>query len=209
MEIRHSNYFDKDFYVPCAVGHRRIMKDDFGGYVMHNPSRQGNCRLFLATCALVAPLFLASVPARAQQPAETQPPAASEKLVNVDVREARLEQTITGLMSLNGLTNIVVRNEAGKNFGLVTVKLADQPLSVVLKAIASSAGAMLEEQDGIYYLRHKNEKDDAPKPQVAPRPNPADAVAVAAPKPRKPRQLARVPLNYLQSSGKLLCEDAG
>ncbi len=168
---------------------------------MHNPSRQGGCRLFLATCALVAPLFLASVPARAQQPAETQqPPAASEKLVNVDVREARLEQTITGLMSLNGLTNIVVRNEAGRNFGLVTVKLVDQPLRRVLQAIASSAGAVLEEQDGIYYLRHKNESDDALKPVTAPKPNPAEAVSVPAPKPRKPRQFARVPLNYLQAS---------
>lgn len=168
---------------------------------MLNTSRQSGRRVFLATCALVSPLLLSvASPARAQQPPAAQTQADDVMISKVEVREARLESTVAMLMQNSGINNIVVVNEPGKNFGLVTVQLVDIPLRKALLAIAASAGAVVEEKDGIYYLRHKSAQD-TPKP-VEPKATPAPAPptqtqnAVAVPV-RRQGQYTRIVLTYL------------
>jgi type II secretory pathway component GspD/PulD (secretin) len=179
---------------------------------MQITSRHGRHRAFLASFALVAPLMVGLTPtAQAQQSPAPNPsaaPATDEPLVSVDVRAARLEETVISLTSRNGgLSNVVIENEQGKNFGLVTVRLVDQPLRRVLEAIARSAGAVLVYEDGIYYLRHgSGVTKPAPKPETAPTvtaPLTANAVPVAAgPTTPSPRQKAntqwqKIKLTYM------------
>lgn len=182
---------------------------------MQITSRHGRHRAFLASFALVAPLMVGLTPtAQAQQSPAPNPPAApatDERLVSVDVRGARLEETIISLTGGNGsLNNVVIVNEEGKNFGLVTLRLTDQPLRRVLEAIARSAGAVLENEDGIYYLKHGNGlTKPAPKQEptsVAVAPQTATAVpvaaapTVAAARTRGNTQWQKVKLNYMLPS---------
>jgi hypothetical protein len=160
---------------------------------MRYTSRQGRRRAFLATCALVSPLlFSVASPVRAQQA-----PGDDVVIAKVEVREARLEHTIAMLMQNSGINNIVVVNEPGKNFGMVTVQLVDQPLRKALQAIAASAGAVLEEKDGIFYLRHKTAQDTA-KPDPKPTPVPVQSQPAVAVPVKAKSQYQRLILNFIQ-----------
>jgi general secretion pathway protein D len=164
---------------------------------MQKTSRQSGRRALAAACTLAAPLVIATAqPVCAQQ---ASPAANGEPLVTLDVRGARLDQAVLALTSGNRLNNIVFKNPKNKEFALVTVRLTDQPLGVVLKQLADSAGAVLKEEDGIYVLTAADEAEPpAPKP-AAPAPTP---------KPRANRQLTKIYLTYvLPSEFRKMIED--
>jgi type II secretory pathway component GspD/PulD (secretin) len=165
---------------------------------MQKTSRPCGRRALAAACTLVTPLIIATAqPVRAQQ---ASPAASGEPLVTLDVRGARLDQAVLALTAGNGLNNIVFRNPKNKEFSPVTVRLTDQPLRVVLKQLADSAGAVLKEEDGIYVL---TAPDEGEKP--AP---PAPVVAPPAPKPAVRGQLVKLHLTYiLPSEFKKMIED--
>ena len=73
--------------------------------------------------------------------------------VTLDVREAHLEDAVQLLTKQTGVDNVVFVNVAGKAFGVVTVKMTDQPFEKVLRAMAASAEAVVSLEDGVYYLR--------------------------------------------------------
>lgn len=179
---------------------------------MRNASRFGGDRGSLVTMsALAATLIFTSLvapAARAQQaPAvSTAEAAETDKLVSLDMRDARLEQAVFMLTKSSGLQNIdiVVANEPGKTFGLVNVTMTDKPLRKVLEVLANSAGALLTYEDGIFYLRHR----DSAAARAAVRPevkapvleNSALVEAAPAKAARKEFQMVRIPLTYLKPS---------
>src|SRR5262245_24572041 len=133
----------------------RDAREMFGGHIMQQTSRQSGRRALAVACALVAPFLIATVqPVCAQQ---ASPAADGEVPVTLDVRNARLEQAVLALTSNNGLNNIVFKNPKNKEFSPVTLRLTDKPLRQVLEALASAAGAVLQEKDGIYYLMPPDE----------------------------------------------------
>lgn len=160
-------------------------------------SRAGS---LLATGAMLSPLTLAVPIAQAQQ---TTPPVTAPVegpiISSLELRDARLEQAVGVLTSRTGLRNIVIQASAGKAFGPVNVKLADQPLSKAIQAIADSAGAILVQKDGIYYLRPRTEQDDAPV-VTAPAPQVVATPVVPAAPVRRPRMLTKIYLSFLQPS---------
>ena len=128
-----------------------------------------------------------------------------DRTLSIELRDVRLEAAISALSGTTGLNNVVVEAIPGKSFQLVNVKLVDQPLSRALAAIAASAGGILTQEDGIYYLRPKTENDSAPTAKPAPIPQPNAPVADAVPVgPRRvssrDTQIQRVRLNYLVPS---------
>ena len=162
---------------------------------MQRDSRRSGHSALLATCALAASLLTgAASSVHAQQTPPT--PVSGESLVTIDVRNASLMDAITMLSRNSNLDNIVVRTSRGREYSPVTMRMTDQPLRKVLDALASSAGAALQERDGVFYLVPPDEADPAPKPKTEP------VVVVAAPaaKPRANRQLTKIKLTYLLPS---------
>ena len=141
-----------------------------------------------------------AAPALARQSTAT----GMDRAISIELRDVRLEAAISALSGSTGLNNVVVEALPGRSFQLVNVKLVDQPLGRALSAIAASAGGILSQEDGIYYLRPKTEGDMAPvvKPTL---PTPAPILADAgehAPRRLSSRdtQIQRVRLNFLVPS---------
>lgn len=162
---------------------------------MQLDSRRSGQRTFLATCALVSSLVMgAGLAARAQQ---TPPaPASGETLVTMDVRDAGLSEAVRMLSASNSLDNIVVQKPKGRDFNLISMRLTDKPLKVVLNALATAAGAVLQERDGIYYLMAA--EDAAANPVTPPAPAPAPLATVV--KPKANRQWTKIRLNFILPS---------
>ena len=130
--------------------------------------------------ALLSALPLAV--AAGDDPSETKPaterPAASktvdnakEPLVSLDIRNASLEDIIKVLMKKTQIGSIVlVPAEPGRAYALVTAKLAEQPLSKVLTAVAKAAGAKVTKEKDIYYLRPLTTAQGTPRAFIVPTP---------------------------------------
>lgn len=163
-----------------------------------------------AACAstLLVGVGAGAGPALAQQ-SDSLP---QENLVSLEVREARLEEVVAILTRQTGLKNIVIENEPGHAFRLVSLNISDMPLSRVLGAAARAAGAAVVAEDGIYYIRPKTAGEparaDAAPASVDPaeaalvpatRPSPGVGAANMAPaSPSIPRQWVKVVLQYLK-----------
>jgi len=161
---------------------------------MQLDSRRSGQRTFLATCALVSTLLLGMTPAvRAQT---TSKDVSGETLVTIDVREAGLMGAVQMLSASNGLDNVVVRKPKGRDYNPITMRLTDKPLRTVLNAIATAAGAVLQERDSIFYLI-------PPEDVVSTAPAVAPTVAVTpapAAKSRGNHQWTRIKLAYILPS---------
>jgi len=151
-----------------------------------------------AVCAAATTTAITAVPVRAQTSA-----AMPSNLVTLDVREARLENAVQLLTSQTGINNVVFVNVPGKTFGVVTVKMEDQPFEKALRAMATSAMAKVTLEDGIYYLSPRGADDEAKPVTSVP---PAQPVVVETPKKRK-AQWVQIPLQYMiPSTFKKLCD---
>ncbi len=107
-----------------------------------------------AAALCLAALTLAPITARAETPTSA---------VTLDVREARLEDAVQLLTRQTGVDNVVFVNVKGKEFGVVTVKMTEQPFEKVLRAMAASAEATVSLEEGVYYLRPRGSETEAPK----------------------------------------------
>ena len=166
-------------------------------------SRPFGNRFETVPALLLAAAFVPGLTARpclAQQqdvPAASAP-AVSEPLITLDLRDARLEQAIAILAQKSGFNIVTEPANPSRPYSMVNVKLEDKPVSIVLKAIASSAGAVISDEDGIYHLRPRGIGETNPVPKAVAAPE-ATAV-VQQPQRRKQTQLAKIALNYLLPS---------
>jgi len=147
--------------------------------------RRGNkaaYKPFLAAAFGLTALTLAPLAAQAETPATA---------VTLDVREARLEDAVQLLTKQTGVDNVVFVNVAGKAFGVVTVKMTDQPFEKVLRAMAASAEAVVSLEDNIYYIRPRGAEAEVAKPQTA------TAVSEVAPVRKRSNQVVAIPMQFL------------
>lgn len=100
----------------------------------------------LMVCALSIPLATTVTMARAQSTTGKD----VSKNIDVNLRGARLEDAVVVLTQQTGLENVVI---IPGNYQKVTIKLTDKGVESALRAIATAAGAVVEESDGIFYLR--------------------------------------------------------
>lgn len=178
---------------------------------MHNPnSRRSRRRTLAAACALSVPIIAGFADAaRAQEaPGNTMP---SGPLVTLDVRDARLPDVIQMLTLKTGL-NIVIRpGISDKGYSPVTLKISDRPLDQVLRAVASSAGAVVTNEDGIYFLRPAGAEPAPVTPAAPPAPSLDPATTVVVPFSAAPatqsmrasrgyRQMVKIPLIFIKPS---------
>jgi len=90
--------------------------------------------------------------------------AVGQKIISeLTLSDAELRLAVQSLVIQTGVE--VVIEPSTVPYGLVTVRMTDKPVSVVLNAIARSAGASLAFEDGVYYIRPK---DAAPKKPIEP-----------------------------------------
>lgn len=146
--------------------------------------RRGNnaaYKPFLAAAFGLTALTLAPLAAQAEAPVAA---------VTLDVREARLEDAVQLLTKQTGVDNVVFVNVAGKAFGVVTVKMTDQPFEKVLRAMAASAEAVVSLEDNIYYIRPRGTEAEVAKPTAA-------AASEAAPVRKRSNQMVAIPLQFL------------
>ena len=152
---------------------------------MRNQSRRAQRGVLMAAWALAAPVVMI-------QPAKAQDSVPAGATVTLELRDARMQDAVTALTAKSGM-NIVIVPGAYQN---VTLKLAEMPVDKALKAIASAAGATLEESDGIYYLRPAGFKQSEPKVEAKPAPVPAAEPVVVAPR-KGPMIWAKLELKFL------------
>ncbi len=128
-------------------------------------------------------------------------PSATATLVSLDVRDAQLKDAVHALTARSGFNNVVIRDDrtGGKGFSLVNVKLDEKPFFVALKAIASSAGAVVTQEDGIYYLSVVN-AEASPIVATAQPATAQPAQEAAAPRRLRNREHVRIALNYIKPS---------
>lgn len=150
---------------------------------MRNQSRRETRSVLMAAWALTAPALLS-------QPARAQDGIPAGATVTLELRDARMQDAVTALTSKSGMNIVIVPG----NYQNITLKLAEMPVDRALRAIASAAGATLEEADGIYYLRPASAKPTEPKPE--PKPAPAPEVVVA-PVKRAPTVWSKIDLKYV------------
>jgi len=119
------------------------------------------------------------------------------------VRDAQLKDAVHALTMRSGFNNVVIREDraSGKGFNLVNVKLDEKPFIVALKAVAMSAGAVVTQEDGIYYLAPAGA---AVTPTATATPQigataPVSEVVLAPSRPRN-RDYVKIPLNYIKPS---------
>jgi type II secretory pathway component GspD/PulD (secretin) len=130
-----------------------------------------------------------AAPALAQERSEGTP-------ISLDLRDANFQAAITGIIQQAGIKNIVV--EPG-DYKAVTIKMEREPVRKVLRVVAAAAGAIVREEDGVFYIRPRGaEAPPAPAPEVKPAPQVKldDAVVVAPPKKKGPSQLHSFTLKY-------------
>jgi general secretion pathway protein D len=147
---------------------------------MQNRMRGGGA---VALLALSAPVWMAASPAMAQERNE-------DSLITLDLRDARLQSVITGITQQAGIKSIVV--EQGE-YRPVTAKLDRVPIRKALQIVASLGGAVVKEEDGIFYIRPKGAEPAPEKPMPAAKPE--EAVVVAPPK-KKAGQYYSIPLKF-------------
>ncbi len=153
---------------------------------MQNRMRGGSV---LALLALSAPVWLAVPAALAQE-------RNDDSLITLDLRDARLQSVIAGITQQAGIKSIVV--EPGE-YRLVTAKLDRIPIRKALQIVAQLGGAIVKDEDGIFYIRPKGSEPTPPAPEVKPIPTarPADeAVVVAPPKKKASGQYFSIKLMY-------------
>jgi len=125
--------------------------------------------------------------------------ASSKVLVDLDLRDARLEEAIAALTMRSPDINIVIQNVPGKSFLPVNVKLVGQPLEKALRLVAASAGAVIDEDEGIYHLRMRGENEPDPVAAVRAATAPAVVVPVST-RPVSPHQFVAIRLSYMKPS---------
>ncbi|MBC8102639.1 MAG: hypothetical protein H7Z41_08640 [Cytophagales bacterium] len=123
----------------------------------------------------------------------------SKTLVTMDLRDADLKQAVSMLTSKSQNINIVIQSVSGKTFERVNVKLSEVPLDRALRTVAASAGAILTEDEGIFYLRHRGENEAFPSPKAASTGETA-VVPEAMLAPPSPRQFVSIRLTYIMPS---------
>ena len=139
-------------------------------------------------------------------------PASTARPVTLDVQDARLEKVVQLLGMQTGLDNIVIQTLPGRSFSPVTLRLTDRPMDVVLRAVARSAGAKLEVEDGTFFLRPLSEEEVKGGGSVPARPTPAalnlenavvagsGAAPALAVRERRPLQTIKIPVNWMKAS---------
>ncbi|MEP6755286.1 MAG: hypothetical protein ABJA67_07285 [Chthonomonadales bacterium] len=101
-----------------------------------------------------------------------QDSAVGQKIISeLTLADADLRLAVQTLYNQTGVE--VVIEPSTVPYGLVTVRMTDKPISVVLNAIARSAGASLAFEDGVYYIRPKDAAPKKPIEPVAPVQEPA------------------------------------
>jgi general secretion pathway protein D len=154
---------------------------------MQNPWQRS---AFVLACALSISLVATVSSAHAQ----ATPVKESSSTLDIDLRDARLQEAITILAQQSGLDNVVIIDSDKANaYQKITLKLRDKSVEITLRAIARAAGATLEESDGIYYLRPAGAS--APKAPEAPKVEAPVVVPI-----RGKGQLVKVPMTYLAPS---------
>jgi len=144
----------------------------------------------LMICALSIPLVSATTGAWAQGTA----PKEATGTLDFDLRDARLEEAVTVLTQRSGLDNVVI---IPGTYQKITLTLRDKKVDVALRAIARAANAVVEENDGIYYIRPAGQ--GAVVEPKKPEPVPVAAPVVVEPV-RGKRQLAKIELKFLPPS---------
>jgi general secretion pathway protein D len=124
----------------------------------------------------------------------------SKTLVTMDLRDADLKQAVSMLTQKSQGVNIVIQTIPGKDFARVNVKLNDVPLDRALRTVAASASAVLTEDEGIFYLRPRDENDPFLSPSATAA-NKAAQETVAAPVVvQAPKQFVSIRLTYMKPS---------
>ncbi|MGC4045148.1 MAG: hypothetical protein QM758_15260 [Armatimonas sp.] len=156
---------------------------------MRNRMRGGGAIAFLA---LSAPVWMTASPAMAQEQNDSS-------LITLDLRDARLQAVITGITAQAGIKNIVV--EQGE-YKLVTANLDRVPVRKALQIVASLGGAVVKDEDGIFYIRPKGSEPQPVPDKVKPTPDPKveEPVVVVPPKKKGPSQYYSLPLKFYPAS---------
>ena len=157
---------------------------------MQNSLRRG---ALLMICALSVPLVSATTVAWAQGATAKE----TGGTLDFDLRDARLEEAVTILTQRSGLDNVVI---IPGNYRKITLTLRDKKVDVALRAIALAASAIVEENDGIFYIRPAGQGGALIEPKK-PDPAPPILVPTAPALPvRGKRQLAKIELKFLPPS---------
>ena len=156
---------------------------------MQNPWQRS---ALLMACAFSIPLAMTVSVARAQG----TPGKEASNTLDIDLRDARLQEAVTILAQQSGLDNVVIIDGDKPNvYQKITLKLRDKGVETALRAIARAAGATVEESDGIYYLRPAGQS----APVVEKKASEPVIVAPVAPV-RGKSQLTKVELKFLAPS---------
>lgn len=185
---------------------------------MQTPKRRCRGTRMAAAFVLAAPVLAGLTgPVRAQSPTAG---VALDSAVSLDVKDARLSEVIAMLTKRTGISNIVIESPSHKGYNLITLTLADQPIGKMLRYVALAAGATLSEEEGIYFIRPRAEKNAATTASATPDPAPdtattapvqtvdsAQAVVVTSPaavpstsRVIGPKQFVKITLQYLKPS---------
>ena len=150
---------------------------------MHNRMRGAG---IVSLLALSVPVWLLAAPARSQGRADAT-------TITLDVRDAKFLVVVNGMIQQAGIKNVVV--EPG-DYKPVTARLEGRKIREALRIVAAVAGAVVEEQDDVIYIRPVG-NGPAPSP-VKPKPEPKveEAVVVAPPAKKAPSQFFTIPLKY-------------
>jgi general secretion pathway protein D len=148
---------------------------------MRNPMRRSAVMALGALSVSV----LGTVPVLAQDSGVTE----KTDRFDFDLKDAQLTDAVTILTQRSGLSNVVVLKG---NYQTVTLSLRDKSAEVALRALAAAAGAVVDEENGIYYLRPKGQEEPLKPKPVAEQ---SVAAPVVAPVKTK-RQWVKLPLIY-------------
>lgn len=139
--------------------------------------------------------LLAANPLRcAAQDGSNAPLIGQTTIPQVNIVDADLRSAVNILKTTYGI-DVVLENPGDKPYGLVNVSLSNRPVDFVLRRIASSAGAFVRFEDGVYVIGPEDAAPKKPKPEpVVAAPSPAEPVV------RQRTHVERIRLQYTRPS---------
>jgi type II secretory pathway component HofQ len=161
-----------------------------GGLLMNSRSRYTGLTVSVFVVAMMAGLLI--TPA-VRSWARDNPTDPGQKIVTrIELLDADLQTAVNMLSRDTGVDIVIEKSDLA--YKPVSVNLRDKPLDTVLRLICRSAGASLRLEQGVYII---GPKETALPEKPAKLEEPAELKAEPPAKVSRPKQSARIKLNYV------------